>query len=116
MDELSKVKETEEYEKVEHPVHYNSHPSGIECIEIVQHHNFPIGSAIKYLWRQGLKPGEHSVVDLEKAKKYIQFEIDRIMGDAYEPIQLAEFSNETSGLQTGDQSKVHGEGNQKSRC
>ena len=69
---------TDAYEAVSHPKHYNSHPSGIECIDIVQHHNFNIGSAIKYLWRQGLKPGEEDVRDLNKAIKYIEFEIKRI--------------------------------------
>lgn len=33
---------------------------------------------MKYLWRQGLKEGSPSVQDLEKAKWYIQAEIDRI--------------------------------------
>ncbi len=32
---------------VDHPAHYNVHPSGIECIEVVRHHNFNVGSAIK---------------------------------------------------------------------
>lgn len=38
-------------DNVNHPKHYNSHPSGVECIEIVEHLPFNIGSAIKYLWR-----------------------------------------------------------------
>lgn len=63
---------------VNHPSHYTSHPSGVECITITQHHNFCIGSAMKYLWRQGLKEGSSSVQDLEKAKWYIQAEINRI--------------------------------------
>ena len=29
---------------VDHPAHYNVHPSGIECIEVVRHHNFNVGS------------------------------------------------------------------------
>lgn len=67
---------------VEHPKHYNSHPSGIECITVVQHYNFNVGSAMKYLWRQGLKDSEPSVRDLSKAIEYIKFEIDRIQGSA----------------------------------
>ena len=39
---------------VNHPAHYNTHPSGVECIEITEHFNFNIGNAIKYLWRAGL--------------------------------------------------------------
>jgi hypothetical protein len=36
-------------DKVNHPKHYTNHPSGIECIEITQHHDFCVGNAIKYL-------------------------------------------------------------------
>jgi hypothetical protein len=61
-----------------HPEHYNKHPSGIECIDIVQHHNFNVGSAIKYLWRCGLKQGESELKELHKARNYIDFEIKRL--------------------------------------
>ncbi len=60
---------------VNHPDHYNSHPSGIECIEIVQHMNFCTGNAVKYLWRADWK--ENALQDLEKAKWYIDQEIKR---------------------------------------
>ena len=63
---------------VNHPTHYTSHPSGIECIEITRHYNFAIGSAIKYLWRQGLKDSNPAVQDLKKAIWYIEDEIKRI--------------------------------------
>lgn len=63
---------------VEHPPHYTSHPSGIECIEITRHHNFCIGNVIKYCWRQGLKDGEASITALLKARQYLDFEIERI--------------------------------------
>lgn len=63
---------------VNHPEHYNLHPSGVECIDVVRHHNFNIGSAIKYLWRQGLKRGETSIKDLRKAVWYIEDEIARL--------------------------------------
>ena len=71
-------------DNVNHPAHYNSHPSGIECIEIARHHNFNIGNTIKYLWRAGLKSEEgmedtdKQVEDLNKAIWYIQDEIKRI--------------------------------------
>jgi hypothetical protein len=61
---------------IQHPKHYTSHPSGIECIEITEHCNFCLGNAIKYIWRAGLKDGK--VQDLRKAIWYIQREIDRI--------------------------------------
>lgn len=75
---LTKAPEVGGYESVDHPKHYNSHPSGVECIDIAEHHNFNIGSAIKYLWRQGLKPGEENIKDLKKAVWYINREIKKI--------------------------------------
>ena len=62
-------------DKVNHPKHYTSHPSGIECIDIVEHHDFCIGNAIKYLWRAGLKDGNADVEDLKKAIWYIERKI-----------------------------------------
>lgn len=50
---------------IDHPVHYNSHPSGVECIDIAEHHNFNVGNAIKYIWRAGIKK-EQGLSDIEK--------------------------------------------------
>ncbi len=36
---------------VNHPKHYNGHPSGVECIEICEHMTFNLGNAFKYGWR-----------------------------------------------------------------
>jgi hypothetical protein len=66
---------------VNHPPHYNSHPSGVECITVTEHMNFNLGNAVKYIWRVGLK-SEDPVTDLEKARWYIQREIDRIKATA----------------------------------
>jgi transcriptional regulator with XRE-family HTH domain len=63
---------------VNHPLHYRSHPSGVECIQITEHHNFNVGNAIKYLWRAGLKDNTPSEKDLKKAVWYIQREIERL--------------------------------------
>ena len=81
--EQRKMKEETE-ERVNHPAYYNKHPSGVECIEIVRHHNFNVGNAIKYLWRQGLKTEEgmsdkdKQIEDLKKAIFYITDEIKRL--------------------------------------
>jgi hypothetical protein len=64
-------------EAVNKPPHYNSHPSGIECIAITEHMNFCLGNAIKYIWRAGLKTPD-PIKDLKKALWYIQREINRI--------------------------------------
>jgi hypothetical protein len=63
-------------DSVNHPPHYTSHPSLVECIQITEHFNFCIGNAIKYLWRAGLK-GE-ALEDLRKAAWYINREISRL--------------------------------------
>jgi hypothetical protein len=62
-------------DKVNHPKHYNSHPSGVECLTVVRHMNFLLGNAVKYLWRAGLKEGADEIEDLKKAVFYIQDEI-----------------------------------------
>lgn len=60
---------------VNHPSHYNEAPSGIECIDVVEHMSFNLGNAVKYLWRAGHK-GKF-VEDLRKAIWYIEREIQR---------------------------------------
>lgn len=81
-------------DSVNHPKHYNDHPSGVECITVVEHMTFNVGNAIKYLWRAGLKIPEAVVLmgatevmerhkekhleDLKKARWYIDREIQRM--------------------------------------
>lgn len=60
---------------VNHPGHYTSHPSGVECIQVVEHMNFCLGNAVKYIWRADLKGND--VQDLKKAHFYIEREIER---------------------------------------
>jgi hypothetical protein len=67
-------------DQVNHPEHYTTDPSGIECIEITRHRNFNIGNAFKYLWRAGIKDEARHIEDLKKAMFYIQDEINRLEG------------------------------------
>lgn len=62
-------------EAVDHPPHYNAHPAGIECIDVVEHMSFNLGNAVKYLWRADEKGAP--LEDLRKAAWYVQREIDR---------------------------------------
>ena len=81
---------------VNHPTHYTSDPSGVECITITRHRTFNIGNAIKYLWRAGLKTDSglagpdgvrididaaKEIEDLEKARWYIADEIERLKAE-----------------------------------
>jgi hypothetical protein len=68
---------------VEHPSHYTSHPSGVECLTITRHMGFNLGNVIKYVWRAGLKTENNAMVDLRKALFYLQDEISRL-GGAYD--------------------------------
>jgi len=68
---------------VNHPPHYTSHPSGVECIQITEHMNFNLGNALKYIWRADLKGGEaKGIQDLEKAAFYIKRELSLRSKDA----------------------------------
>ncbi len=73
-----------DYDPVSHPTHYQSNAKcsgcneSIECIDVVRHHDFNRGNAIKYLWRAGAK-GD-TVQDLKKAIWYIQDEIAQLEG------------------------------------
>ena len=68
---------TSESDTVNHPPHYKSHPSGIECIQVTEHMNFCLGNAIKYIWRADEKHGDGGIEDLKKASWYINREIER---------------------------------------
>lgn len=60
---------------VNHPKHYTSHPSGVECIQVTEHMGFNLGNAMKYIWRADEKG--NAVEDLRKAVWYINREITK---------------------------------------
>ncbi|URG17438.1 hypothetical protein Mbo2_068 [Rhodococcus phage Mbo2] len=61
---------------VNHPRHYNSHPSGVEVIEVIREmHNPNLSSAWKYLSRHELKG--NPIQDLDKARWHIEDEEKR---------------------------------------
>lgn len=68
--------ELTEEDNVNHPSHYTSHPSGVECITITEHMSFNLGNALKYIWRADLK-NQTPLEDLKKAQFYINREISK---------------------------------------
>jgi len=60
---------------IDHPTHYNSHPSGIETIQLTEHMNFCLGNAIKYILRCDYK--DNPIQDIQKAIWYLNREISR---------------------------------------
>lgn len=63
-------------EQIDHPSHYNQ--GKIEVVDAIADWglNFQLGNVVKYTARAGHK--DDILVDLEKAKWYLQYEIDRI--------------------------------------
>lgn len=67
--------DTPTHDPVNHPKHYTSHPSGVECIQITEHMSLCLGNAMKYIWRADLKGS--GVEDLQKAVFYLNREIEK---------------------------------------
>lgn len=68
---------TRSNDAVDHPAHYTAY-AGIEVIQLTEQMNFCRGNAVKYIARAGLKDADKEIEDLEKARWYIEREIDRI--------------------------------------
>lgn len=108
MDETAKTMQEEfekEHNNVNHPSHYNTNNPTIrvkckcgeilevpvECIDVIRDMPTWKGSAIKYLWREGLKKDaslsdkEKEIEDCKKAIWYINEHIEKLQG---KPISL----------------------------
>ena len=58
---------------------YNSHPSGVECIEVAEDFGFNLGNVIKYIWRSRYGDEDTDPVhELNKAEQYLHREIVRL--------------------------------------
>lgn len=62
------------------PKHYQGTIQPIDLIK-AQNLNFNLGNVVKYVCRAGKKDGENILSDLEKAKNYLNYEIERIKGE-----------------------------------
>lgn len=63
--------------KVDHPSHYRK-DTGFEAIDVIEawQLNFNLGNTVKYISRNGLKDPDKYIEDLEKARWYIDREIE----------------------------------------
>jgi hypothetical protein len=64
---------------INHPTHY-AHPSGVECIDVVEWMSFNVGNCMKYCWRAGRK--NDTIEDLKKARWYLNREIAKLEKEA----------------------------------
>lgn len=72
---MAEDKKDDGYDVINKARHYNQHKSGVECITVVEHMNFCLGNAVKYIWRADEKGND--LEDLRKAKYYLEREIAR---------------------------------------
>ena len=81
-------------EMINHPEHYNT--GKYEVIDIIEGNNwgegFNRGNAVKYILRAGIKNPDKEIEDLEKARWYIDREIQR----------LRAIKNDNDGWPTGE--------------
>ena len=67
---------------VNHPGHYTGFTSGAEVIDIAEHLNFNRGNVLKYVTRAGTKDPERELEDLEKARFYLNREIEKMNNES----------------------------------
>ena len=73
-------------DSINHPAHYNLHPSGVEAIDLCEVLSFNLGNAVKYLMRADHK-GQR-VDDLRKAAWYLRRESARVPTQMVSPTAM----------------------------
>lgn len=82
------MKQTDQIsEQVNHPTHYGGADNPFEPIKIIDYYGlgFSLGNVIKYVLRSGKKAGNSSVLDLKKARAYLDHEINRQEAASHAP-------------------------------
>ena len=69
-------------DNVNHPNHYTGFTNGAEVIDIAEHLNFNRGNVLKYVTRAGTKDPERELEDLEKARFYLNREIEKMNNES----------------------------------
>lgn len=67
-------------EQVNHPKHYGGADNPYEAIKVIEAWDlgFCLGNTVKYISRAGKKETEKNVQDLEKARWYLDREIEKL--------------------------------------
>jgi hypothetical protein len=65
---------SENYDEVQKAKHYESHPSGVAAVELLELLNWNLGTVLKYVWRRDIKGS--AIKDLEKACWYLKRHLD----------------------------------------
>jgi hypothetical protein len=74
-------------ELVDHPEHYGGADNLYEAIRVIEawQLGFCLGNTVKYISRAGKKPGIAAVIDLKKARWYLDREIAYLESDLTDP-------------------------------
>lgn len=74
---------------VVHPSHYNSHPSGVECMDLIRGADSRVANAVKHLFRC-MEKHDDPTIDLKKTIYYLrdieEYGIDR---PVYSPLFMS---------------------------
>lgn len=67
-------------DNVNHPAHYGGADNTYEAIKVIEAWNldFCLGNVVKYISRAGKKEGNSLIQDLEKAKWYLERQIQEL--------------------------------------
>ena len=67
-------------DNVNHPAHYGGADNVYEAIKVIEAWNldFCLGNVVKYISRAGKKEGNSLIQDLEKAKWYLERQIQEL--------------------------------------
>lgn len=70
-------------EQVNHPNHYGGENNTYESIKVIDawQLDFCLGNVIKYISRAGKKLDNSKLQDLEKARWYLEHEIEQLKGE-----------------------------------
>lgn len=74
-------------EKVNHPLHYGGKENPYEAIKVIESWDlgFNLGNVVKYVSRAGKKDRLREIEDLEKAKWYLDRQIEKIKNAGIRP-------------------------------
>lgn len=77
-DIIVKVIEKPGHDPVNHPSHYIQ--GGIETIDVIEawELDYLLGNCVKYISRNGKKPGQDALTDLKKARWYLDRYISKL--------------------------------------
>lgn len=74
-------------EKVNHPKHYGGEHNQYEAIKVIEAWDlgFSLGNVVKYVSRAGKKDKDRELEDLEKARWYLDREINKLKNASIRP-------------------------------